>query len=136
MGDSTGGYCALKLAMRHPRVFTAAASLSGYYRAPVDPTTGSLFGRGGPAAARLARANDLFWRLRHLPHPPVSLLVTSSRHGERDYGATLAFIRAVRASPPAQISSIILASGGHNFGTWSREVPGALTWLAAHLSDR
>jgi S-formylglutathione hydrolase FrmB len=136
IGDSTGGYCALKLAMRHPEVFTAAASLSGYYRAPLDPTTGALFGGNARRAARLARANDLLWRLRHLPHPPVSLLVTSSRQGERDYAATVAFIRAVRRSPPAQISSIILASGGHNFGTWSREIPGALTWLASHLSDR
>ena len=31
MGDSTGGYCALKLAMRHPNAYSAAVSLSGYY---------------------------------------------------------------------------------------------------------
>ena len=40
IGDSTGGYCALKLAMHHPEAYAAAAGLSAYYKAPIDPTTG------------------------------------------------------------------------------------------------
>jgi enterochelin esterase-like enzyme len=130
IGDSTGGYCALKLAMRHPETFGAAASLSGYYKAPIDPTTGALFG----GSAKLARESDLMWRLAHLPHPPVSLLVTSSKHGEKNYNDTLAFIRA--ATPPTQTASVLLSTGGHNFNTWAREVPPALQWLCSRLSDR
>jgi hypothetical protein len=107
-----------------------AASLSGYYKAPIDPTTGSLFG----GSAKLARENNLMWRLAHLPHPPVSLLVTSSKHGEGNYQSTLAFLRA--ATPPTQSASILLESGGHNFNTWAREVPPALQWLCSRLSDR
>ena len=36
IGNSTGGYCALKLAMKHPDVFSAAVSLSGYYKADLS----------------------------------------------------------------------------------------------------
>lgn len=128
IGDSTGGYCALKLAMRHPEAFTAAAALSADYRAPHDSTTGDLFG----GSARLEHENDLLWRLHNLPGPPTSLLVTSSRQGEKNYRATLRFIAGVK--PPTHVSAIILASGGHNFTTWSREIPPALQWLSGRLS--
>ncbi|MYS20590.1 S-formylglutathione hydrolase FrmB [Streptomyces sp. DvalAA-14] len=127
IGDSTGGYCALKLALQDPRSYSAAVGLSADYAAPEDPTTGDLF--GGSAAVR--RANDLDWRLRHLRRPPVSLLVTSSRHGEHNYRSTLRFIGLVKG--PTRVSSIILPTGGHNFTTWAREIPASLRWLAAHL---
>lgn len=129
IGDSTGGYCALKLAMRHPGVYSAAVSLSGYYVAPTDPTTGDLFG----GSKKLERENDLFWRLRHLPHPAVNLLVTSSRQGEHNYHTTQDFIKAAQDGAPLRISSMILPSGGHNFNTWLREIPPALTWLSGRV---
>lgn len=128
IGDSTGGYCALKLALRDPGAYASAVGLSADYGAPQDATTGDLY--GGDAGRR--RGNDLMWRLGHLPHPPVSLLVTSSRHGEHNYRATLRFVAL--AGGPTRVSSIILPSGGHNFTTWSREIPPALAWLSAHLS--
>ncbi|MEY9847605.1 alpha/beta hydrolase [Streptacidiphilus sp. MAP5-3] len=128
IGDSTGGYCALSLAMREPGSFTAAASLSGYYKAAEDSTTGNLFG----GSQDLRNQADLMWRVAHLPAVPVSLLVTSSRT-EADYKDTQAFIKAVEAKPPFAISSLFLASGGHNFTTWNQETPLALPWVANHL---
>ncbi|MFI9648734.1 alpha/beta hydrolase [Streptomyces sp. NPDC052040] len=132
IGDSTGGYCALKLAMHHPQVYAAGAGLSPYYKAPIDPTTGDLF-RGDK---NLRNEADLMWYIKHRPAPDTSLLVTSSRHGEPDYPATLKFMQAVEARKPTRISSIILDSGGHNFNTWRREIPAALQWLSGRLSDR
>lgn len=127
MGNSVGGYCALKLALRRPAAYRAAAGLSAPYEAAKDADTGDLF--GGDADYR--RENDLLWRLRNLPQPPVSLLVASSRKGEHQYPQTLEFIDAVRA--PARVSSIVLDSGGHNYETWGREVPPALVWLVGRL---
>ncbi|WP_031522381.1 alpha/beta hydrolase [Streptomyces sp. NRRL F-5123] len=127
IGDSTGGYCALKLALRDPGSFSVAVGLSADYGAPQDATTGDLYG-GSP---QRRRENDLLWRLRHLPHPPVSLLVTSSRKGEHNYKDTRLFIAA--AGAPTHVSSIILPSGGHNFTTWNREIPAALEWISARL---
>ncbi|MFJ4713256.1 alpha/beta hydrolase [Streptomyces sp. NPDC088785] len=128
VGDSTGGYCALKLALHHPGVFGAGAGLSAYYRAAGDPTTGDLF--HGDARAR-ERA-DLDRYLDRMPPPATSLLVTSSRQGEHNYRATLGFIGRVKA--PTRVSSIILDSGGHNFNTWRREIPATLEWLSRRLS--
>jgi enterochelin esterase-like enzyme len=132
IGDSTGGYCALKLAMHHPKVYAAGAGLSAYYNAPVDPTTGDLF--HGDKELR-DRAN-LWWCLEHLPGPDTSLLVTSSKVGETNYKDTLKFIEKVKETKRTRISSIILESGGHNFNTWRREIPPTLQWISGRLDGR
>ncbi|MGP4001831.1 alpha/beta hydrolase [Streptomyces sp. 8N706] len=128
MGNSTGGYCALKMTMRHPRAFSAGAGLSGTYEAPIDASTGDLFA----GSKRLEKENDLLWRLDHLPMPPVSLLLATSRRGEGNYQDTLTFV--AKAKRPLRVSTLILDSGGHNFTTWNREVPPALDWLTNRLS--
>ena len=132
IGDSTGGYCALKLAMHHPEVYAAGAGLSAYYKAPVDPTTGDLF-QGNET---LRKEADLHWYLKNRSAPDTSLLVTSSKVGESNYKATLKFIDEVKATDRTRISSIILESGGHNFNTWRREIPPTLEWISGRLSDR
>jgi S-formylglutathione hydrolase FrmB len=128
IGNSTGGYCALKLALHHPQRFAAGAGLSAHYKAAEDPTTGDLF--HGDAQAR-SRAN-LLWSLDHLPQGRSSFLVTSSRQGEGNLKETREFIERVKA--PARVSSIILDSGGHNYNTWRREIPPALEWLSGRIS--
>ncbi|MGW3461644.1 alpha/beta hydrolase [Streptomyces olivaceoviridis] len=132
VGDSTGGYCALKLAMHHPNVYAAGAGLSPYYKAPIDPTTGDLF----HGDKKLRNRADLFWLLEHEDAPDTSLLVTSSKVGEQNYKATLKFIQRVQATNLTRVSSIILGSGGHNFNTWRREIPPTLQWLSGRLTDR
>ncbi|MEV8546041.1 alpha/beta hydrolase-fold protein [Streptomyces sp. NPDC051572] len=131
IGDSTGGYCALKLAMHHPGVYAAAAGLSPYYKAPSDATTGNLF----QGDETLRNEADLSWYIKHRPAPDTSLLVTSSRIGEHNYNDTLKFIAQVKARNSTRISSIILDSGGHNFNTWRREIPPALQWISGRLTD-
>jgi S-formylglutathione hydrolase FrmB len=130
MGDSTGGYCAVKLAMRHSDRYSAAVSLAGYYHALQDITTGDLYGHSRP----YREANDLLWRLRHLPPPPVALLLTTSRVGEKNYPQTRRFLALAR--PPTRVASITLPFGGHHFSTWQRELPAALHWLGARLRPR
>ncbi|WP_427921757.1 alpha/beta hydrolase [Streptomyces sp. cg40] len=131
VGDSTGGYCALKLAMHHPGVYAAGAGLSPYYKAPIDPTTGDLF----QGDETLRNEANLWWYLKHRPAPDTSLLVTSSKAGEHNYKDTLKFIDKVRANNSTRIASIILDSGGHNFNTWRREIPAALEWLSGRLGN-
>lgn len=59
--------------------------------------------------------------------------MTTSLEGEDNLGSTMEFIEKVKA--PAKVSSIVLDSGGHNFTTWRREIPPALEWLSARLSE-
>ncbi|MFJ6568630.1 alpha/beta hydrolase [Streptomyces sp. NPDC091292] len=132
IGDSTGGYCALKLALHHPQVYAGAVALSPYYTAANDATTGDLF--QGDQTER-DRAN-LMWFMEHEPAPRTSLLVTTSKQGEHNYGDTMRFIDLVKSKPPTTIASIVLESGGHNFNTWRREIPPAMQWLGTKLADR
>lgn len=128
IGDSTGGYCAVKIAMMNSDQFSAAVSLSGYYGALQDRTTGDLY--GGDQAFR--DLNDLQWRLTHLPSPPIAVLLTTSRVGEENYAPTLAFQAA--AGYPMRVSTLVRAEGGHNFDTWNTEIPAALHWLTEQLA--
>ncbi|MGA5268134.1 alpha/beta hydrolase [Streptomyces lydicamycinicus] len=130
-GYSSGGTCSLQLAMRNPKVYTSAVSLSGDYAIKDDLTTGSLFGPG-PEGARREREHDLLWRLKHLPAPQISALVASSRKGEADYGDTMKFLRAAKS--PMTTESIILPQGSHQFTTWRREVVPALQWQSQQLT--
>ncbi|MCQ4082014.1 alpha/beta hydrolase-fold protein [Streptomyces sp. RB6PN25] len=128
VGDSTGGYCALKFAMTNPVRYGAAAGLSADYFARRDGQTGDLYGGN----AQVRRENDLTWRLEHMPPPPVSLLVSSSRKGEENYGPTLTF--AAKARPPTRVTTLIRDEGGHNFQTWLSEYPEVVLWMDRQLT--
>ena len=129
IGVSTGGYCATKLTMTYPATFRAAVSLSGYYRALQDGTTGNLWG----GSALLRDLNSPEWLMAHEPAPRVSLLLTTSRDeiGPYGYKDMRRFLRVVR--PPTQVSTIIAAHGAHTFTTWAPNIPPALHWLSARL---
>ncbi|MEV6564076.1 alpha/beta hydrolase [Streptomyces kronopolitis] len=131
LGYSSGGSCALQLAMRHDRTYTSAAALSPDYRVSNDPTTGDLFG-GGRDRVRRREEHDLMWRLRRLPAPRVDVLIGTSRSGEKNYPAARAFLAAVK--PPMKADSVELAHGSHNFATWRRELPAALQWMGRSLT--
>jgi S-formylglutathione hydrolase FrmB len=129
MGDSTGGYCAAKVQAMAPQRFTAAVSLSGYTAPATDYTTRGIF--TGDQALR--NENDLLWRLQHYSAPPVALLVATAKDETGTDGWTTAqrWLHAVRA--PMVADELALPHGGHNFRSWNREIPFALTWISAHL---
>ena len=130
VGDSSGGYCALRLAMTYPHTFTTAASLSGYYKPVSDFTTGDLY-HGSVTARNQA---DLLWRLRNLPPPHVAVFVATSHSetGYEGYRAAQRFLKLIR--PPMSAEQIVVAHGGHNFETWNLELPRALRFLSERLS--
>ena len=129
IGDSTGAMCAVKLAVMDPHRFVAAVSLSGYFHAVRDFSTGDLY--GGSEAVR--QRNDIVWRLQHLPLPAVSLLIATSltEKGADGYSAAKKLLALVRT--PMSADEIVLSHGGHNFETWNREIPSALRWFGWHL---
>jgi enterochelin esterase-like enzyme len=127
MGDSTGGYCAVKLAMKDSDRFTAAVSMAGYFYPRQDWQTGDLY--AGNKAVK--NDNSLIWRLQHLPPPPISILVTTSPNGERDFGEARKFLQQARA--PMTTDKIYVQDGGHNPRTWRRVLPSALEWMSRHL---
>jgi len=129
IGNSTGGYCALKLAMRHPDAFPAAVSVSGYLKAAEDVTTGDLF-KGSQQRRNEA---DLMWRLANLPQPNVAVMLAGAEQGDGDFRKeTDAFTAAVHPPMTAAVASV--PEGGHNYYTWIRLLPSALEFLSQHLT--
>jgi hypothetical protein len=111
LGDASGGYCALSLAMRHSDRFGAAmAPLAGYGPPPgsagTAPGTAGWWMSGGSRA--LAEESDLAWRLENLPPPPVSLCFLRSGAAGQG-GAATAFLALLK--PPARVCQLTLAAG-------------------------
>ena len=124
-GASTGGFCATKLSTRHPDVFAASVALSGYvYPPPLHPPHRRAVRARPPAAA--SQRPHLAAAARPALH--VSYLLTASLT-EREVYPQLLQLPAAVVRPPATISTIVLPSGGHNFGVWHSELPAALRWL-------
>jgi S-formylglutathione hydrolase FrmB len=128
MGYSSGGFCATNLAMRHPDLYDAAASVAGYARPAHDHQTGDLFGRD---AARRDQ-NTPIWRALHLPSPDVSLLLMSSSEDPSTRRDATALAAAARG--PLSVTLVSLKHGGHNFEMWRAEEPVAFDWLSSHLT--
>lgn len=128
MGYSTGGYCALNLAMRHPSSFAAAVSLSGYNRPYLDRSTGALFGHN----AALQAANTPLWEAQHWSGASLNLLVVASRSDKPVYEQALQMREAARGQ--LRLTLVVVPHGGHNFGLWSRLEPLAYNWLSHQLN--
>ena len=129
MGHSTGGYCATKLAMLAPHRFNTGVSLSGYFHAQRDATTGDLWG----GSQNVRNLNDPEWRLVHLPVPRIAILASigSFEGGSDGLRDTQRFIALVR--PPMNARLIVVKDGGHNFHDYQSVLPTAFAWLTRHL---
>jgi len=131
IGYSTGGYCALKLAMQFPDRYLGAASMSGYYAAQPGPSSGSDIFGGDPMAKN---EDDLIWRLDHLPVPDITVLLATARdeHDPDGFEPAQQFLAHVHA--PMQAREIIREHGGHNFNTWHDEMPEMIAWMGEQFS--
>lgn len=127
MGYSTGGYCAVNLALRHPDRYSTAVSMSGYFDAAGGSVGRSLFG----GRAYLVEANSPSWLERHRPGGLALYLAASG--GDRD--ATTALTEFRRDLPPGGDDTVVeLPGGGHNYAVWSALFPAALDWIGAHVA--
>ncbi|AIJ23933.1 alpha/beta hydrolase-fold protein [Amycolatopsis methanolica] len=127
-GWSSGGYCALDLAARHPQWYASAVSMNGYDATPHDAETGDLFhGRED-----LRRANDVSAVLRDHP-APLRLLVTADA-AAGDECAALRRLQAA-ATPPAELTAWVLPIAGHNLAAVRAELPAVLDWLDTQLGN-
>ncbi|RKE22494.1 esterase family protein [Streptomyces sp. TLI_171] len=128
MGNSTGGYCAAKLAMRHPEVFGGGVSISGYLKAAEDVTTGDLF-KGSQQRRDEA---DLLWRLQHLPMPATAVMLSGAEKGDGDFRQEADAFTAA-AKPPLATGVASVPEGGHNYTTWIKLLPAGFQFLSQHL---
>ena len=128
MGYSTGGYCAVDLALRHPREYASAVSLDGYFSPAIDATTGDLFKHDATVQRGYTPAATIHDR-RAVPLR-FYLLLGDAEPRVGQAGRTF----AAAVTPPDTVT-VVNIPGGHNWGTWTSALPAALAWLAAALPD-
>ena len=74
LGEASGGYCALQLALTNAPVFSAAAVPADRYTAPPGSPRPPAGGRDSP----LGLQDNLAWLVRHQPMQPISVLFTGN----------------------------------------------------------
>jgi enterochelin esterase-like enzyme len=128
IGYSAGAFCAVNLAMRHPDRYAAAVSMSGYFTAYEDSTTGQLFG-GSATAFNL---NSPLWRLQHLPAPRLALYLAAAQDDTGVVAGLNGFVAAVRS--PLSVTVVEPPVGGHSMALWRHLLAPAFDWISAHLA--
>jgi hypothetical protein len=113
LGGAGGGYCALQLATAPSGQFSAAAAAPGTYTVP--PGIGETAGSPG-----LRRQDNLLWRLRHWPPPPIQVLFAGP--GYQPGFASL-------ARPPMTVATTRTAAGPST-------LPVVLDWIGHALAAR
>lgn len=133
IGYSTGGYCALDLALRHPDEFDRAISLDGYGRALQDDYARGLW---RDRADRLAHSPD-WWMLNHKPEP-VALYLSAGTH---DHDAAKDALRTWDALTSSGWRSatdrLVIEQGGHHtFRDWDQAFIPSLMWALPGTDGR
>jgi enterochelin esterase-like enzyme len=123
MGYSTGGYCAANLAIRHADRFSAAVSLSGYFHAITDHTTGDLY-KSDEAARQANTPTHTIGLPRRYPLNFYLATGGGDPDGLRGLKELAAHIRK-----PDRLTEVVVGKGGHNFGVWRRALPEAFVWI-------
>jgi S-formylglutathione hydrolase FrmB len=127
LGYSTGGYCALKIALRFPQYYASAVSILGNTSPYQDASTGPVFS----AHPGLREANDPLWLISHRPQPDVAVLLAASHGDPVTLAGAQAFARL--AHDPTQVQVVSAATGGHNFHTFRLYEAVGFDWLSGQL---
>ncbi|WP_179957049.1 alpha/beta hydrolase [Amycolatopsis anabasis] len=128
VGWSSGGYCAMNLATRHPQWYANAVSISGYDKARVDVETGDLF----KGRKEIGEANTVSVTVRKNP-APLDILAIAGEH-EPDELASTEAIRGALA-PPTRLFSWTIPDAGHNMNTLKSQLAAVLDWLGARSAS-
>ena len=136
MGYSQGGYCAPMFLLRHPDVFSAAISFSGYFVSGVrdaeTPNAWRPFG-GDPALIAATSPVNIAPLLPQATRRSL-FVVLSSDAAQRFYGAQyLAFRTALQKAGIA--AALIPAPSGHAWASVRAALPVALRLLASRQAQ-
>lgn len=125
MGVSTGGWCAAMLSVRHPDLYSAAASIAGYYR-PALPLTDPI-----ALQNEMIKKYD-FDKAEAALTQIQKLYITASLGDVYSIRETKKFL--AKKHPNLTITYKELPSGGHNARVWISLIPGALDWLQRNIA--
>ena len=125
MGVSTGGWCAAMLSVRHPDLYSAAASIAGYYR-PALPLSYPI------ALQEKMTLKYNFSIAESKLTQTIPLYLTASVKDKYSFRETSKFLAL--QNPHLKITYKKLQEGGHNSRVWVSLIPGAFDWLQRNIS--
>lgn len=126
IGYSTGGFCAVNLAMRNPSVYSAAVGLDGNYWAIQDNYTGHLY-----ANWQQRMANSPIYEAQHGAGANQAFYLLTGKHDESQ-AETLALARALNVHAPDVL--VDQRRGRHTFRDWRQAMGQVLDWMWARLA--
>lgn len=125
IGYSTGGYCALDLALRHPTAYASAISLDGYIHAISDRYARGLW---KSAQDKLEHSPD-WWVLNRPPQKVDIYLLAGRDDAGSVHDATRLWDLLGRTGWRRPRDMIVFQDRGrHTFPAWQAALPGALQW--------
>lgn len=122
-GWSSGGYCAMNLAARHPQWYANVVSVSGYDKAQTGVETGGDLFKGRPD---VGDANTVSKTLHKNPAALDILAIAGQREPDE-----LAAIEAIKSAlvAPAKLFTWTIPDAGHNVNTLKSQLAPVLSWL-------
>jgi enterochelin esterase-like enzyme len=125
LGYSTGGYCALDLAVRHPDEFARAISLDGYGRALQDHYARGIW---RDRTDRLEHSPD-WWIMNHQSEP-ISFYLAAGTHDREAAKDALRTWHALSDSGwRSSLDQLVIERGGrHTFRDWEHALIPSLRW--------
>lgn len=128
-GWSTGGYCAVNLSLRNPKLFHAAVSVGGYFSPAFDRTNDPEL---AATERGLITANSPIDTYRTKPPASARLLLVTSKQDQDSwrgkwYADNEEMAALTRRSPG--VTQINLPTGGHHIKTYVPTVPDIMIWL-------
>ncbi|MFC4910302.1 hypothetical protein [Actinomadura gamaensis] len=139
IGFGSSGQCAARLAMTGSARFGTAVTLNGIFDLSAEVPAG-LAADDGQSGGKPAdpfggspafkQEQDLFWRLDHMPPPPVSMLVAAGTGGRPAQQADR-FVSL--AKPPLHAEKSIVPVAGDTLAAWRGQMPQIVAWLSSRL---
>ncbi len=137
-GFSTGGFCAINLALRHPSLYSSTAIMDGYFHAIEDRFASHLY--LGNRVAR--RDNTPMWTWLHEPDPhlrPLHILLLAGTHDPGALVESVRFHDMVELTPVGvrnwSMAFDLDTIGGHTFAAWRHMTPAVLAWSWTQLAS-
>jgi enterochelin esterase-like enzyme len=131
MGYSTGGYCAIDLAVRHPEAYAAAISLDGYAHAISDHYARHLW---RSKQDRLEHSPD--WLVANRPPRHVDFYLLAGRNDRDSLRSATQFWAALGRTGWRRPHDALVAQprGRHTFPAWEAALQPALQWALPGLN--
>ena len=122
-GFSTGGFCAIKLAMQYPKIFGIGGGMDS------DPFNGDPTVLTDPALRKANAPTTLA-----AERPPVQLFAGTSVQDHWSPPSHITALQRVVRYPTVLAPPYILSGGGHNWHTWGSIEPPLFAWMNTVLA--